>query len=303
MTPGVTAMPPSHLNAVTPIHAARVNGVELHFSDTRTDGTTVILLHGGMGDLQSWPHQQRALRVRYRVVSYSRRHSHPNRNTVHPGDRAHCIDDDIDDFLALQAALHLGPSHLVATSYGALLALVIALRAPAQVASLVLAEPPLHRWARASLVGERLYDAFMQGVWRAAGDAFDSGEPRLAMQLLTQGMWGRPTMKSWPDDRVDAAMRNARAMHQLTRMRDPFPALDRSAVAQLAMPVLLLQGEQTSALHGQVMNELARGLSAAKRSAIPNAGHGSPNENPEAFTAAVECFLESLKPPQEPSND
>lgn len=303
MTLGVTAMHPSLLNAVIRVQAARVNGVELHFTDTRTDGTTVILLHGGMGDLESWPYLQRALRARYRVVSYSRRHSHPNRNTVHTGDRAHCIDDDIDDFLALQAALHLGPLHLVATSYGALLALVIALRAPAQVASLVLAEPPLHRWASVTPDGERLYDAFMQGVWRAAGDAFDAGEPRRAMHLLTQGMWGRPMLESWPDDRVDAAMRNAWAMHQLTRMRDPFQALDRSAVAQLAMPVLLLQGEQTSALHGQVMNELAQGLSAAKRIEIPNAGHGSPNENPEAFNVAVVRFLESLSPLQEPSSD
>jgi pimeloyl-ACP methyl ester carboxylesterase len=299
MTLGVTGMHPSLLNAVTPVHAAHVNGVELHFTDTRTDGTTVILLHGGMGDLESWPHQQRALRVRYRVVSYSRRHSHPNRNPAHPGDRAYCIDDDIDDFLALQAALHLGPSHLVATSYGALLALVIALRSTSQVASLVLAEPPLHRWARVTPVGERLYDAFMQGVWRAAGDAFDSGEPQRAMQLLIQGMWGRPMLESWPDDRVDAAMRNAGAMNQLTRMRDPFPSLDRSAVARLAMPVLLVQGEQTSALHRQVMNELAQGLCAAKRIEVPNAGHGSPNENPRAFNAAVERFLESLTSPSE----
>lgn len=284
--------------------AARVNGVELHYTDSGAGagGGAVILLHGGMGDLGSWAEQRRALRARYRVVAYSRRHSHPNRNPAHRAASVHNVDDDIDDFLALQAALRAGPSHLVGTSYGALLALAIALRAPTHVASLVLAEPPLHPWARTTPGGERLYDAFIRGAWRAAGEAFELGLPRRAMQLLVEGMWGRPMLESWSNDRIDAAMRNAAAMEALTGASDPFPDLERSAVSRLTMPTLLLQGEQTSALHRHVMNELGREMSHAKRIEIQNAGHGSPNENPEAFNAAVVPFLESL-PPLPDSND
>lgn len=297
MKGGGTAMPALLPNAVDCVHTADVNGVELHYTDTRTEGMKVILMHGGMGDLASWPHTHRALQAKYRIVSYSRRHSHPNRNHVNLAGRAHCIDDDIDDFLALQLALRLGPSHLVATSYGALLALAIALRAPAQVASLVLVEPPLHRWACSTPHGKQLYEVFMQDVWRAAAEAFESGDQRLAMQLLTQGMWGRPMLASWPHDHIDAAMRNASAMHQLTRMRDPFPAFERSAVSELAMPALLLQGAHTSALHMQVMIELSQRMGTATCIEIPNAGHGSPNENPDAFNTAVAHFLDSLNLP------
>lgn len=117
-----------------------MNGIELHYTDTG-DGEAVIVLHGGMGDLGSWPHQISALSRRYRVIVYSRRRSHPNRNGDAPCTHfGNCVDEDVEDLLALQMALHAGPAHLLGTSYGALLALAVAMRAPDKVASLVHAE-------------------------------------------------------------------------------------------------------------------------------------------------------------------
>ncbi|MEO6744900.1 MAG: alpha/beta hydrolase [Caldimonas sp.] len=281
-----------------------MNGVELHYTDSEAGRSAVFLLHGGMGDLETWPHQVRALSPRWRVIAYSRRHSHPNRNDAAPRTvSANGIDDDIDDFLALQAALDAGPSHLVATSYGALLALGIALRAPDRVASLVLAEPPLHRWALATESGARLYRAFIDGVWCPAGQAFARGEPRYAIALLTEGMWGRPTLESWPAERVDGVLRNAPAMQALTRADDPFPEFDRATVSRLNMPTLLLRGAHTSALHRHVVDELSGVMRHAQRIEIPRAGHGSPNENPAAFNAEVIAFLESLPPPRPPQRN
>jgi pimeloyl-ACP methyl ester carboxylesterase len=296
MNAGTGAVSMHHEEAAGVLRAVRVNGVELHYTDTGTDGGAVVLMHGGMGDLGSWVHQERALRTRFRVVAYSRRHSHPNRNPSVRSGAVHAIDDDVDDFLALQAALGVGPSHLVATSYGALLALAIALRAPRHVASLVLAEPPLHGWARMTPGGERLYDAFMRNVWRAAAAAFGQGEQRRAMRILSEGMWGRPVLESWSSQRIDVVMRNVVAMQALTGASDPFPDLDRRAVSGLPMPALLVQGERTSKLHRYVMDALGQVMYRAKRVEIANAGHGSPNENPEAFNAAVMPFLESLRP-------
>jgi pimeloyl-ACP methyl ester carboxylesterase len=294
-------LPATRPSPAAPLRAARVNGVELHYTDTGIDtsthgGAPVILLHGGMGDLGSWPHQIRVLSASHRVIAYSRRHSYPNRNTGVERTRfADCVEDDIDDLLALQATLQVGPAHLVGTSYGALLALAVALRAPDQIASLVLAEPPLHRWACATETGTRLWGAFVEGVWRAAADAFGLGQQRRAMQLLTDGMWGRPVFDSWPRDRIDAVMRNAAAMHALTRVHDPFPEFDRSVVAGLTVPTLLLQGDHTSALHRHVMNELGSVMPYARRVEIAFTGHGLPGDDPVGFNAAVVSFLESLR--------
>ena len=282
----------------------RVNGVELQYTDSEAGRNAVILLHGGMGDLEAWPHQIGALSPRWRVIAYSRRHSHPNRNNDAPRTvAANGLDDDIDDFLALQEALDAGPAHLVATSYGALLALGIALCAPDRVSSLVLAEPPLHRWALATDDGARLYRAFIDGVWHPAAQAFGRGEQRQAMALLTEGMWGRLTLESWPAERMDGVMRNALVLHELTRIADPFPDFDRAAVSRLEIPTLLLRGAHTSALHRHVVDELSGVMRHAQRIEIPRAGHGSPNENPAAFNAEVIAFLESLSPPRSPQRN
>ena len=281
--------------APPPLRALRVNGVQLHYTEAGSGNQgTVFLLHGGMGDFESWTHQVRALKERFRVVSYSRRHSNPNRNLdIQRARFAEYVDDDIEDLLALKRALRVGQLHLIGSSYGALLALAVALRAPHEVASLVLAEPPLHRWACASKAGRRLFNAFMD-AWRSAGEAFEAGLPRRALQLITDAMWGRPTFDWWPADRVDAAFRNAAALAALTRSQDPFPEIDRSAVAALATPMLLVQGSHASRLHRCVMDELARVIPNARRTEIASAGHASQTDNPYEFNAAVVPFLGSL---------
>ena len=275
--------------------ALHVNGVELNYIEVGFGGReTVVLLHGGMGDLESWTHQVRALADRHRVVTYSRRRSHPNRNRDIERDCfAEYVDDDIADLLALKRALHAGRLHLVGTSYGALLALELALRAPREVASLVLAEPPLLRWACASETGGLLFDAFMD-VWGAAAAAFGAGLCGRALKLLTEAMWGHPVFDCWPSDRVAAVTRNAGAMHALTRAQHPFPEIDRLRVQALRTPTLLVQGALTSALHRLVMTELCRAMPDARRAEISLAGHASPSERPEYFSALVVAFLESL---------
>lgn len=266
--------------------------VELHCIDQGI-GSPIILLHGGMGDAGSWAHQMRTLSTRHRVIAYSRRHSSPNRNPAPEG--THCIDKDVEDLLALQDVLRTGPAHLVGTSYGALVALAFAVRHPGEVRSLVLAEPPLHRWASATASGRQLYESFMAQAWQPAVEAFAHGSEKQAMRLLVDGMWGRPVFDTWPRDRIDAAMRNAAAMKALAQGRDPFGDIERAAVARLTMPVLLVHGEHTSALHRRVMSELASVMHGAERVEIASAGHGAANECPGQFDAAVVRFLGSLQ--------
>lgn len=277
------------------MHVTVANGVELHYVE-QGDGPPLMLLHGGMGDAGSWAHQLRTLSKHHRVIAYSRRYSSPNRNAE--SDAGHAIRHDVEDLLTLQDALSTGPAHLVGTSYGALVALAFALQHADRALSLVLAEPPLHGWVGATPDGRALYDAFIEQVWRPAAAAFGLGLERRAMQLLVDGMWGRPVFVDLPPHRIEAAMRNTRAMRALTLSADPFPDLPRSEVACLAVPVLLVQGEHASALHRRVMVELAGVLRRPMQVQIPCAGHGSPSENPEVFDAAVLAFLESACDPR-----
>ena len=263
-------------------------GVELHFIESG-QGPAVVLLHGGMGDCDSWSSQLQAFSTHHRTIAYSRRHSNPNRNQRMAG--PHSLAADVADLRALLFRLRTGPAHLVGTSYGALVALAYALAYPLEVRSLVLAEPPLHRWACRTAAGAVHYAAFMDEVWRQAADAFDQGQATRAMQLLVDGMWGRAVFESLPPARRAAALRNAEAMAALTRAADPFPDLPQAAVARLSMPVLLVRGELASALHIQAIDELARVLPSAVQVMIGGAGHAAPLENPDEFNRAVRAFL------------
>lgn len=266
------------------------DGIELHCVD-EGNGPPLLLLHGGMGDLDSWAAQRAAFKARYRVVAFSRRHSSPNRN---PPPVAHSIDIDVADLQAVMQRLQTGPAHLVGTSSGASLALAFALRYRAQVRSLVLAEPPLHRWACRTPEGEGLFTAFIDAAWHPAAEAFAQDDDRRALQLLTDGIWGQALFDTLPPQRIAHALRNAAAMKAQLQAPQPFHDVSRRAVAQLVLPVLLVNGSRCSALHRCVVDELALVLPSARRAVIAGAAHGAPIEQPRRFNSAVLAFLDGV---------
>ena len=272
--------------------AELTNGVELHFVE-RGVGTPVVLMHGGLGDCRAWEAQIAALAGRFRVVAYSRRHSSPNRNPPTP----HSLQADVEDLDGLLRQLGIESSHWVGTSYGAVVALAAALKQPAAVRSLVLAEPPLHAWAGRTSAGAELFATFMENAWRPARAAFDRGDDPQAVRLLIDGMAGRGVFASLAPPRRELALRNAAAMRLHAQAADPFPCLSRVAVEQLGVRSMLVQGAQTSDLHRCVTDELAAAMASATRVAIAAAGHACTMDQPEAFNAALLRFLRDEAPP------
>lgn len=268
-----------------------VNGVELHYIE-QGDGEPLILLHGGQGDYRSWATHLETLSRRYKVIAYSRRYNYPNNNPMTASYRSAYT--DADDLAAFIQQLNLGPTHLVGTSAGALAALVLATERPDLVRSLVLAEPPIHRWAREDVKGKILYNEFMASIWQPAGHAFDAGNDQQAMSILVDGFAGPGKFDSLSPEARTLALQNSRFFRVATASADPFPSISKDKVRQLKMPVLIVTGENTIELHKFVNEELARLIPGAERAAIPNAGHGSPRENPRAFNDAVTTFLKNL---------
>ncbi len=265
-----------------------VNGVDLTYVE-RGRGEPLILLHGGQGDYRSWEPQIEAFSGRFRVISYSRRYNYPNDNPITAAYRSAFT--DADDLAALIRHLDLGPVHLVGTSAGALAALVLATEKPEMVRTLVLAEPPVHSWAKNDPSGQPLYREFMNSIWQPAGAAFKAGDDQGAMRILVDGFGGTGRFDALPPANRTVAMQNARFFKAATSSHDPFPDIPKDGVSRLKMPVLIVTGETTISLHKFVNDELARLLPEASRVTIPRAGHGSARENPLAFNEAVAKFL------------
>ena len=266
----------------------RVNGVELHYVE-RGRGEPLVLLHGGQGDYRSWAPQMDEFARSFRVVAYSRRYNYPNDNPLTASYRS--AHTDADDLAALIRHLKLGRVHLVGTSAGALAALVLATERPGMVRSLVLAEPPVHHWAKDDPKGKALYREFMAAIWGPAAAAFKAGDDEAAMRALVDGFGGAGRFDRLPPEARAVAMQNARFFKAATASSDPFPDLPKEKVRRLRVPVLIVTGEHTISLHKFVNDELARLLPGAGRVTIPGAGHGSARENPRAFNEAVLQFL------------
>jgi non-heme chloroperoxidase len=265
-----------------------VGDVELHYIE-QGQGEPLILLHGGQGDYRSWPRQMEALASRYRVISYSRRYHYPNANPLTSTTHSALI--DAADLAGFIAALKLGPVHLVGTSYGAFTALAFAIDHPKLVRTMALAEPPVLQWAMATARGAELYREFMTTTHEPAGKLFATGDEEGAMRIFINRFDGPGTFDSLPAERRKTVMQNAGFFKAITASSDPFPDLSRDKVSRLAMPVLLIRGANTKELDILVSEELLRTIPNAERAIIPQAGHGSPRQNPSAFNAAVLEFL------------
>jgi pimeloyl-ACP methyl ester carboxylesterase len=255
-------------------------------------GPAVIFMHGGMGDCWSWGPQLDAFAQDYRAVAYSRRLHSPNRDpnaAVHPS-----LDQEAADLDSLLDALQTGPAHLVATSYGAMVALAFALRHPHRVRSMVLAEPPLHRWACATLRGTRLLRQFMGRCWTACALCVRRRARRKGIAAADRRHVGTTCLRRLTCCAARGRTSQRRRDEAAHREAEALPDLPRAAVATLTMPVFLVEGASTSELHRRAVDELDAVLPNRRRTVIERAGHASAAENPDAFNAAVLGFIRAV---------
>jgi len=258
--------------------------------DGRESGPTLMLSNSLGCTLEMWEPQMAALSRYYHVISYSRRYNFPNHNPQTATN--HSVLVEAADLAALIKALHLKHVNLVGTSMGAATALTLAIEHPNMVRSLVLAEPPLLAWAKHFQDGV-LFEDFMRRIHDPARDAFAAGNDEAAMRFFVDGfaMPGRFD-KLAPEARL-GVMQNAGFFRMMTRSQDPYPDLPRAQLRGLRLPVLVITGEKTVEIHRRIDEELSKAIPRARSATIPNAGHGSPRENPGAFTEVVENFLET----------
>jgi pimeloyl-ACP methyl ester carboxylesterase len=263
-------------------------GVRLHYVE-RGSGAPVVFIHGGGRDYRYWDKQLEPFAKRYRVVAYSRRYAPPNDNPQIVPDYTAAV--DAADLVALVRHLDLGPAHFVGASIGGVAALFLAVQHPELVRTLVLAEPPVLRWARELPGGAALLDRFLNDAFRPAGDAFRAGEPERAMGLLTDAFLGAGTFARFPDPLRRKVMLAARDWAAQTMSTAPFPDLARDAVRGIAAPTLLLSGARTIPLHALVDDELERLVPNRERVVIPDASHDLWADQPERCRAATLEFL------------
>lgn len=264
------------------------DGLEFHYVESG-QGLPLIFLHGVLGDWRTWAPQWPTFVPHFRCISYSRRYNWPNRNTCAQTDHSAFV--EADDLAKLMDVWHTGQSVLVGSSYGAYTALALAVRHPDKVRALVLLEPPMLRWADFSASGQEARANFERNVREPARDAFLAGDTDRGVRLLTGGIVGTQVMGQLPTQAMDRRLQNAESIRMLTLSTDEFPMIEPADVRAIKVPVLLLAGEQTPAIHNEVFLNLCAGMPQARIARISSAGHGAARDNPVEFNRVTQSFL------------
>lgn len=221
-------------------------------------GPPVILLHGGLGHSGNWGYQVPALvGSSYRaVVIDSRGHGRSTRD-----ERPFSYELMAADVAAVMDSLQIEKAALVGWSDGAVVALTLAMRAPERVA----------------------------GVFFFACNVDPSGTKELEVTPTLQRCISRHTqdyaqMSATPEQWK--AFSNAVGLMQQTQ-----PNYSAGDLAQIRVPVTVVQSEHDEFIKREHAEYLARSIPNATFVGLPGVSHFAPLQRPAQFNAAMVAFL------------
>ena len=279
----------------------QVNGAALAYRE-QGDGEPVVFVHGTAGDLRIWSRQLPAIGRAYRAIAYSRRFARPNQDIDPAADDP--MLPHVEDLAAFLREVDARPAHLVGSSWGAFIALLLAIRAPALVRSLVLEEPPVvslfastpprpTELLRLFATRPRTAVAFLGFAARAmvpAQRAFAKGENEEAMRLFLLGVLGKRAYERLPDESRQVMRENLSAA-RAQLLGEGFPELDDDQVRSVRAPTLLVTGEHSPSFLLRLTDRLEELLPDVERVEIPDASHVMHEENADAVNEAILTFL------------
>ena len=270
-----------------------VNQTTLHYFECG-NGEPLVFVHGGLGDLHTFQPQVQTFATRFRVIAYSRRFSPPNappRETdVNP------LSNHVADLGALITQLKATPPHLVGNSYGAYVALALAMANPELVRSLVLGEPPVMPLLSRTSVGEGMRQSWIRRVNEPSRKAFEGGSLEDGLRTFQDAICGKPGCF----DNFPQARRTELVEKQAPELRSQFmtersaymPSLDCGSLGKLTRPMLLVTGERSPAMLLLITAELERCVEGESQVMVPEAGHTMHRENTAFYNQAVMAFLQ-----------
>jgi pimeloyl-ACP methyl ester carboxylesterase len=239
-------------------------------------GPALVLVHGWLLDSTMWAAQVTAWSPRFRVLRMDRRGFGGSSGSPD-------LAADARDVLRLLDRLGVGRAAVLGMSQGARIALHLADTAPERVACLVLDGTPALAglpgdWPSETPVEHYRNLLLAQGI----GALRDELATHPLMQLRTRDPVARAMLDAMLE-RYDGA----------DLLAAPSASVDLAPgrLAELAIPVLLLNGSLDTPVRQHVADALARLLPAAERQVLPSAGHLACLDARETYSAVVLEFL------------
>ena len=262
---------------------AEVDGRQIFYRESGSGSVTLVCLHGISSNSRSWQRQLEFLADRYRVIAwdapgYGQSDDPPSE---HPD--ALPMGWYADQLAGLLDALQLPHAVIVGLSMGGVLAQEFYRRHPDRVQALVLsdtntgggARPPAERQAR------------LEGRLKALAElSLEEMARQRAPNLLSPG--ASPALVA----EVEAMIRELHPSGYRVMVLALDAADTRAVLPTIALPALVMWGEQDRVTPRPEAEVLRTGIPGAAFEIIPGAGHLSNLEQPAAFNRAVTAFLD-----------
>lgn len=262
---------------------AHVNGVDLHY-ELAGHGEPVALLNGILMSTLSWAPVATLVARHHRVLLHDFRGQLGSGKPEQPWP----FSRHAEDLAALLDHLHLGPCHLVGTSYGGEVAVLLAAQAPQRVRSLTVVASAAHldptlalkvqAWASAAQTGPALLARAVAAD--SYCDRFLTANPGL-VELTAR------RLEALPPAFLDGFGHLVAAFMDL----DLRPHLPR-----IACPTLVVAAEEDRLKPVSASRTVAAAIPGARLVTVAGAGHAVVVEQPQLVAALALGFMATLPP-------
>lgn len=250
-------------------------------------GPAVVCLHSNASSSSQWRGLMETLSPRFRVIAPDCYGAGKSANWT--SDQRINLNDEADFIEPILGAVG-EPFFLMGHSYGAAIALNVALKAPGRVRAMVLYEPTLFSLIDADSAPPNSADGIRQAV-QAAGGALDDGDIALAAKYFIDYWMGPQAWDNTPDSKkgpmaasVVNVRRWAHALFTEPAELDAFRALD--------IPILYMIGKSTTQSASGVARLLTSVLPRVEVVTFDGLGHMGPVTHPELVNEAAAAFLD-----------
>jgi len=235
----------------------------------------IVFLHGVGSDKSVWSPQLDHFGKTRRAIAFD----YPGYGDSDPAPEGTTRDDYSDAILAAMDALDVREAHICGLSLGGVVAIAIYHLAADRCTSLILADTfAVHPEGRA------IYDRSIA----ASGNLRAMAEARVDI-LLAQ-----PSDPQVRNEVVETMARIDPAAYRIGA-EAVWLSDQRARARAVARPTLIVVGDKDLVTPVDLSNELVDLIPDARMQVIPNAGHLSNLERPEAFNAIIDSFLSGVE--------
>jgi len=198
-----------------------------------------------------------------------------------------------DQIFAVSSAFLTDPAHLIGHSFGATVALRIAIEFPERVRSLTLIEPVLFAAAKES-DSNALHTYLAEEL--PFSEAMSAEDLQAAAQAFTR-IWSDARAWSHMSDQERSQMANLMPFIQATQsplFDDTAGLLAPGRLEAIQCPVLLVRGSETNAIIPAIHTALARRIAHAECRVVAQAEHMVPITHPQAVAEHIKPMLHAI---------